>query len=151
MDLNLGVTGGLWCWGVVPVTFHLILKRIQNLQKVKNHWASSTRTKEKKGKNFRETVNQLPLNHPRIPFFFLWSFCTFLFAHMFRRILSYLWLFFFNSTCISFHWDLCLRMVSEYICSRCLLVLILVKQTATECDRQWLLKFRLLNLSGTLD
>ena len=35
---------------VVPMKFHLVLKSIQNLQKVKNYWVSSNRIKKKRQK-----------------------------------------------------------------------------------------------------
>jgi hypothetical protein len=60
-------------------------QRDPNLQKVKNHWASSTRTKKKKGKKkFKDIVNQLPLNPPSD------SFSPSDFVLFFFVILSYL-------------------------------------------------------------
>lgn len=52
---------------VVPVKFHLVLKRIQNLQKVKNHSQSESRKSGKKCKDCQSTTSQLAPDYVFFP------------------------------------------------------------------------------------
>ena len=73
IDLNLGGPSVGFAGKVLPVKFHLVLKRIQNLEKVKNHSQSESGKSGKKCKDCQSTTSQLAPDY----FFFLVKFLYF--------------------------------------------------------------------------